>query len=213
MKKVSLIMGFLLFAWYAHGQEEQVSIESSTETMDTAQFSGLVQTYNSIIRAKEEKLRLFKVDLIGPFGFLISNWGEKDNSQPELINLAYEKKIKPNWSWIVGAAFLSDRSDFRELREEGGVRYYYNMRRRMLKGKSANNFSGNYIGSGFVYGHRFHDGGDDQIAWRIMYGIQRRTGRRGFFDFEIGFEEAFKDYNDREYKFELVAAIKWGLAF
>ncbi len=212
MKQISLVMGFLLLAWCAQSQEEQVRIESSTETMDTAQFSGLVNTYNNIIRAKEEKLSLFKVDLLGPFGFLISNWEEKDNSQNELINLAYEQKIKPNWSWIVAAAFLTDRSDFRELREEGGVRYYYNMRRRMLKGKSANNFSGNYIGSGFVYGHRFHNN-DNQLAWRIMYGIQRRTGRRGIFDFEIGFEQAFIAYTSRADRFDLAANIKWGLAF
>jgi len=212
MKKILFFIGFLLLNWYCYSQEEQVIIESTTETMDTAQFSGLVRTYNSIIRAKEEKLRLFKVDLLGPFGFLISNWDKKDADHSPLINVAYEQKIKPNWSWIVGSSFSSDRAVFREVKEEGGVRYYYNMRRRMLKGKSANNFSGNYISSGFTYGHRFHNG-DDQITWKIVYGIQRRIGGRGFFDFEIGFEQAFDKFETREFFFELVADFKLGLAF
>ena len=212
MKKIIFLLCFLLLTMLSYGQDEEVRIESTTETMDTAQFSGLVQTYNSIIRAKEEKLRLFKVDLLGPFGFLISNWDKKDADHNALINLAYEEKIKPNWSWIVGSAFSTDRADFREVRQEGGIRYYYNMQRRMLKGKSANNFSGNYIGSGVVYGHRFHNG-NDQLAYRIMYGIQRRTGKRGFVDFEIGFEQAFIKFDTREDHFILAASIKWGLAY
>ncbi|MEQ9426541.1 MAG: hypothetical protein RJQ09_19115 [Cyclobacteriaceae bacterium] len=213
MKKVVFLIGFSLMAWTGClGQDEKIKIESTTETMDTAQFSGLVKTYNSIIRAKEEKLRLFKIDLLGPFGYLISNWEEKDNEQNALINLAYEQKIKPNWSWVVGSAFIADRADHREIREEGGIRYYYNMQRRMLKGKSANNFSANYISSGFAYGHQFHEN-DNQILWRIMYGIQRRTGKRGFFDLEMGFEHGLVEFNDREDRFTLEITFKWGLAY
>ena len=138
----------------------------------------------------EEKLRLFKVDLIGPSLYLVSNWDEKDAAQNKLINLAYEQKFHPNWSWIVESSFKADREDFKEIEGTGGARYYYNMKRRILKGKSANNFSGNYFSSVLTYGHRFHDD-DNQVTLNILYGLQRRLGRYGFIDIKCRSRKRF----------------------
>ena len=210
MKKILLTLGILLITYCGYGQ--QVKMERSTETVDSTQFSKVVQTYNRIIRVHEEKLRLFKVDLIGPTLYLVSNWDEKDAAQNKLVNIAYEQKINPNWSWLVESSFTADRSDFKEIHGVGGARYYYNMKRRILKGKSANNFSGNYLSAVLTYGYRFQDD-DDQATINILYGIQRRLGRYGFIDFNVGLESAFTSYDDRENAVEAVVEVKWGLAF
>ena len=208
---VKLIFLVIIMPLMLQGQEN-VSIEKTTETMDTTQFARIVSTYNRIIRAQEEKLRLFKIDLIGPSLYLVTNWEEKDDSQNNILKLAYERKITPNWSWVVGSAFNADRSDHRQVDSNAGIRYYYNMKRRILKGKSANNFSGNYISTTFNFGNRFHDD-DVHITWNILYGIQRRLGKRAYVDFDIGLENIFNAYNNRESGTDLFASLSWGLAF
>lgn len=211
MKRILLIVGSLVITCIGYGQE-RVKMERSTETMDTIQYSKIVRTYNRIIRVHEEKLHLFKVDLIGPALYLVSNWEENDVAQNKLVNLAYEQKINPNWSWLIESSFKADRSDFKEIQGVGGTRYYYNMKRRILRGKSANNFSGNYFSAVVTYGYRFHDD-DDQATLNILYGIQRRLGGYGFIDFNVGLENAFTSFDDREDVVDVVAEVKWGLAF
>ena len=76
----------------------------------------------------------------------------------------------------------------RRLRESslsGGIRYYYNLNRRILRGKSANNFSANFIG--IEPNLRFNYGkGDSGFSVKLLYGIQRRIGKRAYVDFDVG---------------------------
>ncbi|MEQ9299236.1 MAG: hypothetical protein RIF33_11750 [Cyclobacteriaceae bacterium] len=192
--------------------QENVTIEEHQEEMDTAEFSRLVQSYNTIIRADEEKLNMFTIDLLGPFFYAISNWGDNKTTINRVIDVAYEQKFSPNWSWIVGSNYNADRAKYREVKAYAGGRYYYNMNRRILKGKSANNFSANYIGSTANYGRRFHDD-DSQVTWNLVYGIQRRLGKRMFLDFTVGFENIFSAYDDRETGTDLILDFRYGLTF
>lgn len=212
MNKILTIIVFILCAATIAVAQENVTIAEHQEEMDTAEFSRLVESYNNIIRADEEKLHMFTIDLIGPALYLLSNWGDNKTNVNRLIDVAYEQKFKPNWSWIVGSSYSADRAMYREVVAYGGGRYYYNMNRRILKGKSANNFSANYIGSTANYGRRFHSD-DSQVTWNLVYGIQRRVGRRGFFDFTVGLENIFDAYKDREEGTDLIVGFRYGLAF
>ncbi len=212
MKRLILVsLATLALSDLALGQEN-VTIEEHQEEMDTAEFSRLVERYNDIIRADEEKLSMFTIDLIGPFFYAINNWGESKTAVNSVLDLAYEKKFKPNWSWRAASVYAADRSAYRELRLAGGTRYYYNMKARILKGKSANNFSANYIGTSLNYGRRFHLE-DNHFTWNLAYGIQRRLGRRMFLDFTVGFENIFDAYKDRETGTDLFVNFRYGLAF
>lgn len=82
----------------------------------------------------------------------------------------------------------------------------------MLKGKSANNFSGNYFSLAGTYSYRFTEK-DDHVAINLLYGIQRRLGKRFFFDVTIGFENIFDAFEDREAGTDLILTGKWGIAF
>jgi hypothetical protein len=84
------------------------------------------------------------------------------------------------------------------VRSQLAGRYYYNLNRRIRKGKSASNFSANYLslalGSslgrqaqetpffGYDYG-----GPLARVDAAVLYGLQRRLGRYGFVDFNFGF--------------------------
>jgi hypothetical protein len=93
-----------------------------------------------------------------------------------------------------------------------GTRFYHGMAKRIREGKGANNFSGNYVGLQFtkalsvrviqhVYDTRTGatvDTYNDEVAYgynaplfSAMWGIQRRLGRRGFVDMNVGPEVAF----------------------
>lgn len=67
-------------------------------------------------------------------------------------------------------------------------RYYYNLRKRIAFGKSANNLSANYVS--LLNGFNFYENEGD---WRgskrhtgLVYGVQRRLVKNGFFDVNAG---------------------------
>ena len=80
-------------------------------------------------------------------------------------------------------------------------RFYYNLKRRIAKGKSANNLSGSYLALAFVRGYAFDYIPNESLAidnqlvgntlsrtyFQIMpkWGLQRRLFKNGFLDFSI----------------------------
>ncbi|OUJ73406.1 hypothetical protein BXP70_13400 [Hymenobacter crusticola] len=124
------------------------------------------------------------------------------------LHLAYEHKLRdPAWSVLgeISPAISSFRPEATtktrqrlDLQVQAAGRYYYNRERRLLLGKNVGNFSANYFslalnaGLGqesretahFLYrnsGRRFATA---DVA--LLYGLQRRLGRRGFVDVNTG---------------------------
>ncbi|MDQ3290771.1 MAG: hypothetical protein M3Q05_05710, partial [Bacteroidota bacterium] len=192
--------------------QEKVTIKASEEEMDTTQFSNLVQTYNQLIRVQEEELQIFKIDLLGPTLFLFTLGGDKDSVNANVVRLAYERKIRPNWSWIVSPTVQADRDQIRDVGISGGVRYYYNQQKRILKGKSANNFSANYLGA-YLNGRTRPGENQQQLSVDLVYGIQRRLGRWAFVDFDLGLSNKIKAYPKTKNRVEVRGEILLGLAF
>ena len=69
-------------------------------------------------------------------------------------------------------------------------RYYYNLKKRMAYGKSANNLSANYISSinGFdiQFKDKYNDFGINKLHTGIVYGVQRRLVKNGYIDVNAG---------------------------
>ena len=82
----------------------------------------------------------------------------------------------------------------------------------MLRGKSANNFSGNYFSAVSTYGHRLSKN-DDHATINLLYGIQRRLGKHFFFDINFGLENIFKAFDNRETGIDFIFTGKWGISF
>lgn len=213
MKRLVVVLALWLVAGLVVGQKgEQITVTTAEEEMDTARFSRLLATYNKIIRVHEEELTMFKVDLMGPYLYLATNWEEKDKARNNVLNISVERKIAPNWSWVLGNVLNADRVKVREVRFYGGVRYYYNMNKRILRGKSANNFSANYFG--LSYYHQFRPGENDRhLTVDLLYGLQRRLGRRGFIDVDVGLENIFEAFEDRARGTDFKATFRMGWAF
>ncbi|PSR53434.1 hypothetical protein AHMF7605_07790 [Adhaeribacter arboris] len=213
MKKILFLATWLFVSFPAIlSAQEKVTIKTSEEEMDTTHFSNLVQTYNHLIRVQEEELQLFKIDLIGPALFLFSLGGNKDSVKSNVLRLAYERKIRPNWSWIVSPTLQADRDRVRDVGISGGLRYYYNQNNRILKGKSANNFSANYLGA-YLNGRTRPGENQQQLSIDLVYGIQRRLGRWAFVDFDLGLRNKIKAYPATKNRIDLMTEIRLGLAF
>lgn len=188
---------------------QDVSVESSTEEMDSVKFSKLIRSYEKIIMAEREELTLMKVDLLGPLLYVMSGI---DSSKHNLIRVSLEQKFRPEWSWIVAFDGQANEHEFTELRCWGGARYYFNMEKRIAKGKSANNFSANYLSTRLNYQRRPPEK-EDQISIDLLFGVQRRIWKYGYIDFDIGIENLITSFDGDAPGIDFTSSIQIGIAF
>jgi len=207
MKNTLIILSLMLICSFASGQS--VKVESSTEEMDTTKFKGLKRGYNRIIMAEREELTLVKVDLLGLFGFLVTNI---DSISHDVLLVSIEKKFKPEWSWNAGFGIQVGEESDTQASVRGAVRYYFNMEKRISKGKSANNFSANYVSSRLVY-RGVSDEEGSEVSLDLIFGIQRRLWRYGYLDFDVGLENVFLADEKSRKRVDLILNLEIGIAF
>jgi len=179
------------------------SEETVTETEPTARPLG--QVYTKLARLQTEEQRLWKLGL-NNFDGLLSNLNFDEAYARYGVHLIYEQKLRPDFS--VMTELSPDFTRFRRfkdgpirrsfsVRSQVAGRFYYNLNERIRKGKSASNFSANYLsvalGTGFGRYSRetpFYDYETTKPIVRadmaLLYGLQRRLGQYGFVDFNIG---------------------------
>jgi hypothetical protein len=174
------------------------SEETVTDSSGYAFEAGLGRKLRKITRLQIEERRLWKIGL--------TNFNIGGQAGFYGLNLIHEQKLRTNWSVLaeLSPSYLYFRNGFGGL-PRGGVqvesqvagRYYYNLNKRIRKGKSASNFSANYLSLGvgtgvgrLGYGTPYYYGGERGHAVRasmaVLYGLQRRLGRYGFFDLNAG---------------------------
>ena len=124
------------------------------------------------------------------------------------LHLAYERQLgSPAWSVLgeVSPAIASYRSNASagleralSVRAQLAGRYYYNLERRLLRGRRTGSFSANYVGVALGAGlgrrthetpfYRFPDNHGRLVTpdVALLYGLQRRLGRRWFIDANVG---------------------------
>ena len=187
MKNALLIFWALLFCpAMVFAQTDSTQTQYSEETAADSDFN-LKETYNYLIRAQVEEKTLLK---IGVYGFSLGGDGDGVKNGDFTYGLGIERKIKPAIS-VLGnfkhTTYINTPyfADFYTINV--GARYYYNINARIRKGKSANNFSANYlslqqenvmgkVNDDFRYGFNFN----------FLYGLQRRISKYGFVDFSFG---------------------------
>ncbi len=208
MKKRALLITHLtLMAASLLAQETPV--QSSSEEMDSVKFSKLVQSYRDIVMIEREETTLIKLDLFGPLLYVLSGI---DTTKVNVIGMSFERKFKPEWSWIAAFTGQANEKEFTEFRYRAGVRYYFDMKKRILRGRSANNFSANYLSSRASYRYRTIDD-TDQVSIDLLIGVQRRLWKYGFLDVDIGIENIFSSFEDNRPGIGFTTSIQIGIAF
>lgn len=123
-----------------------------------------------------------------------------------------DANLKANFNWVHNSSDNSYNSTYLDLFGRVQARYYYNLKNRILKGKSGNGFAANYI-SGGVY-QRYNTGSSDhfkqnEYGLTLTTGIQRTFSKRLYFDVELG--GAYDLRNDRG--FFLYGDVQVGIKF
>ncbi|MBO0360319.1 hypothetical protein J0X19_20330 [Hymenobacter sp. BT186] len=179
------------------------SEETVTETEPPRQTLG--RTYSKLTRLQVEEQRLWKLGL-NNLNSTFSNLELPESYARFGVYLIYEQKLRPDVS--IMTELSPDFTRFRRVvggpirrsfsvRSQVAGRFYYNLNERIRKGKSASNFSANYLsvalGSGFGRYSRetpFYEYATTKPLVRadmaLLYGLQRRLGQYGFVDFNIG---------------------------
>jgi len=175
-----------------------LSLLSNAQT-DSTSKSTFIEKYNYITRAKEEKLQLWKIYPLNNFAF----GGGPEKFFFSKIYFGYERKLNPKFSINseLGLHVYYDNTLIGNkviITPSGsiGTRYYYNMQRRISKGKAANNMSGDYftLNVNFAKPTYLEENlfpvntnyirPDNSIS--LLYGIQRRATKYFLFDFSFG---------------------------
>jgi hypothetical protein len=210
-----LVLLLFVFGTYT-GLGQTITADSSRisyeeEESDQSDFT-LKERYNYLIRSRVEEKQLWKVGLNDVTYYQGSfNYG---------LYLIYERKLTPSFS-VMGELNPTVKStrfyDYSTSQYPGqreyinlkyvdwdaqiGGRYYYNLVRRIRKGKGANNFSANYFSVNVKSGLgipltvrtaplRYSRGSRyvENPTVSVRYGIQRRLGRYGFVDGNLGMQ-------------------------
>lgn len=214
MRTTTILLFWLLFSLTAHGQKlDSVQVSYGTETIqpDSANRQEPLRRarvlYRRFVRAQIEEKTLITIAGL-PFGGGSSQssfWGFTSQ-------VGVEQKLTPFWSVLAAAITRyrneADYADRAIVRALFGARWYYSMKRRMAQGKSANNFSSQYLAieTGLPIWSRTTFRGDpngqsikytpdpfttpDRPAVFVGIGLQRRLGRFGYFDLSGGFARA-----------------------
>jgi hypothetical protein len=155
---------------------------------------------------------------LGLNNFLVNNLPYTNYSRYG-FHLAYEHQLgSPAWSIVAEVSPAVTRlhqytypvdgaltTGF-ALRTQVAARYYYNREQRLRRGKRLDGFSANYVA--LVLGSSFAGNGGRELVFfpltgsgetqtapaadvALLYGLQRRLGRRGFLDASIGVGNIF----------------------
>ena len=203
----------------AFAQQDSVLVTYDEEPAESSNFL-LKEKYKYFTRATVEEKFMLKAGLSGlGYGGFYGLFLEHA--------FAFEKKINVPFSVLAQYRHGMNGWDNSHLGLDVGVRYYYSLPRRIRKGKSANNLSANYFS---VQLDNTWSGGNTYVprgqfasveTWTrrsshvsLLYGIQRRLGKHGYIDFNIG--GAYQPnqwFGDNRRRFSLDANFSIGFAF
>ncbi|HXA00790.1 MAG TPA: hypothetical protein VNW99_02315 [Cytophagaceae bacterium] len=230
----NILAAFLLifiFSVPSMAQNDSVKVEYSEENPEKSDFK-IKEKYKYLRKNKVEEKSLFKIAVVDAnFGINNQVFVFFDHHERGRL-LAYERKLSPSFSAIVynvnyfGLGILHQTPlDSTKLFNTTGIgaRYYHSQRRRIAEGKTANNFSDNYfafqVNNLLIIKYNFPKAHyPKQLSLPtvdLLYGIQRRLGKFGYFDWNFGIRYDQINYVKKQHKlpFDLTSNFSIGLGF
>ncbi|SNC68427.1 hypothetical protein SAMN06265337_2309 [Hymenobacter gelipurpurascens] len=231
--RASLLGLFLLLLFASQSALGQVAAPDSSrisyeeEESDQSDFN-LKERYNYLIRSQIEESQLWKLGLndVG-YDFGRFRYG---------VYLIYERKLgtlfsvlgelnptaQPGWQFVYNPSnqqFTRYTKRYFDMGAQVAGRYYYNLKKRIRQGKSANNFSANYFSAAIQTNISYIPYSDVEKYYAntatpsMCYGLQRRLGRYGFVDGNVGLQwTPIMRHASWHFDPELMAEFRIGLA-
>lgn len=179
------VLSFSLFL-FSRAQSDSVTVTYREEVADSSSFS-FKEKYDYFTRATVEETSMFRFGLSqigfgGHYGLALEH------------TLGYERKLTKAISVLGQYRFGMSNWQQAHMGFDAAVRYYYSLLRRIRQQRSANNLSANYISLQLDNTWRGREpyvpGREGQTTYNsrfsLLYGIQRRLGKYGYFDVNAG---------------------------
>ena len=172
---LTAIMIFVATAAFAQTDTVFTTLSQENGTLAPQQFmSEYDRAFGTMTHAKW----MFKVDLAGTLSQIFDAPGsaaEVETKISDAVSIGMGYQYEPS-----ATGYLANP----EHQFLVGVRWYYDMKKRMAAGKSAANFSGNYLGleSAFMTEREREQPKYQSYRFSARWGVQRRLLSSGFFD-------------------------------
>ncbi|MBO9612982.1 MAG: hypothetical protein J7619_09820 [Dyadobacter sp.] len=214
MQKGVLSVLLLLLSPIAHAQDT-VSVSYSEET-DTLVKQRFLDRYENVFMTKVPTRHMFKIGLSQYYQAKVFALSDDRTINSTSLHLGYEFKFLPAFSIALSGhiPYYDLQTPFRESFQntvlDAQLRWFMNMGRRIRKGKSANNFSGNYLAVFYNMPSTMQD--DPRIGLKL--GFQRRFLNFGFMDFAVALQQGTPFFHyGAFYNWDLSTQASFGLAF
>jgi hypothetical protein len=189
--------------------QDDVTI-SFSEDQDTLIKQRFIDRYENVFMTKVPTRHMFKIGLSQYYQAIAFPLRDDRILNNTSLHLGYEFKFLPAFS-----VALSGHIPYYDLHTpitaswqttviDAQLRWFVDMRKRIKEGKSANNFSGNYVAAFYNMPGTFDN--DPKIGLKL--GFQRRFLNQGFMDFSFA---AFSDISGENLSFASQAS--FGFAF
>ena len=189
MKKFALFLT-VLFSFKSAFAQDDVKI-TLTEEADTLVKQRFIDRYENVFMTKVPTRHMVKIGIsqyyqVNPFPL-------KDNNilNTTSLQIGYEFKFLPAFSLTLAAhapyfgTNIPIKNSWENTVFDGQLRWYFDMKKRIRSGISANNFSGNYLA--FSYTKAKTDSYSRTIGLKL--GFQRRFLNSGFIDFAFALQQ------------------------
>jgi hypothetical protein len=224
VSKIFLIILFFMAQLNLMAQvNDSIKVEYTVENTEKSDYK-FKERYNYLQRRMIAEKSLFKISLLD-FNVNVNDQGQYLTHHTRGNVLSYERKISPSFSFLyqnlnyltISPFLFAGTPQVHILNSSSiGGRYYYEQRKKIRQGKSANNFSANYLSLYFDNLVQFRvnylksevDQSTSKPSINILYGIQRRLGQFGYFDWNAGLR-----YDEINYNSALKPIRKTPLAF
>lgn len=190
-----LSMGLLICLHSAYSQDSS-GIQFSEEP-DTITQQRFIDRFENVFMTKVPTRHMFKLGLSQYYQAVPYPLTDDKTLNNLSLQLGYEFKFLPAFSLAVSGHFplygvrTPVKESFQNTVIDGQLRWFVNMRRRIKNGRSANNFSGNYVALFYNIPGTI----ENKPRAGVKLGFQRRFLNHGFMDFSFALFKSVYDYS------------------
>ena len=194
MKRCIAIFSLLLSCAAAYSQDS-TNIRFSEEP-DTLTKQRFIDRYENVFMTKVPTRNMFKLGLSQYYQAVPYPLTDDKTLNNLSLHVGYEVKFLPAFSLALSGHFplygiqAPVKESLQNTVLDAQLRWFVDMRRRIKNGKSANNFSGNYVALFYNMAGTV----DDDPKAGIKLGFQRRFLNHGYMDFSFAVFKSVFDY-------------------
>ncbi|KAA0992720.1 hypothetical protein [Dyadobacter aurulentus] len=195
MRRYIAVFGLLLSCATAYSQDS--TNISFSEEPDTLRKQRFIDRYENVFMTKVPTRNMFKLGLSQYYQAVPYPLTDDKTLNNLSLHVGYEVKFLPAFSLALSGHFplygiqAPVKESLQNTVMDAQLRWFVDMRRRIKKGKSANNFSGNYVALFYNMPGTFDN--DPKAGFKL--GFQRRFLNHGYMDFSFAVFKSVYDYS------------------